>query len=116
MTVERNRLAMNKINKPNIKAPKAAEKVMLNSFKKPDNSPVAIKLKATNKCEPDVRPKTEGPAKGLFNNVCNNKPATAKEAPEINAMVTSGKRKTENKVQDSSFPSVNENQDPSPIG
>lgn len=42
--------------------------------------------RATPRLAPEETPKTEGPAKGLWNTVCKSKPATEREAPATTAV------------------------------
>ena len=48
--------------------------------------------KATPTAAPPVRPNTPGPAKGLWNVVCINRPEAASPAPAAAAVSTSGRR------------------------
>ncbi len=116
ITVERKREAIPRIRKPKTKAPNAADKVTLSSRISPERLPVAIKESATNKCEPEVRPKTDGPASGLFNKVCKSKPETDNAAPAISAITTSGTRKMVKICHESFVPFVKENHGSFPFG
>ena len=83
-------LEKNKITKPKRNAPIKAFKMIPNSEVK-KGTPV-IMLNATNKLDPELIPKTYGPASGLLNKVCINNPTTERLAPAINAIVNRGIR------------------------
>lgn len=73
---------------PNINAPiKALEIVPISEVK--NGIPVII-LKATNKLEPELIPKTYGPARGLLNIVCISKPAIDNPLPAIIPIIKRG--------------------------
>lgn len=48
------------------------------------------KTMATPKPAPELIPKTDGPASGFLNKVCNNNPEVASPAPAINAVIVLG--------------------------
>ena len=88
------RIATKTIINPKINAPNAAEKVILNEESSIEKKLPPISAQATSKLEPEVKPRIDGPANGLFKKVCNNNPQTASAVPEIIAISNSGIRKT----------------------
>ncbi|MNN82497.1 hypothetical protein D3C81_1994360 [compost metagenome] len=90
--MERTRVAITKINSPKINAPIVAEIVIPKSSTSNPRNELPIMVRATIRCEPDVNPKIDGPANGLFNVVCKSKPQIDKAKPAIIAIKTSGTR------------------------
>ncbi len=77
------------------KLPKLAEITKLhfeisNVAKKPPKTDDPIIISATPKLAPDVMPKTNGPANGLRNKVCINKPDMPKPEPTNMAVMAFG--------------------------
>ncbi len=70
-----------------------------------------IITKATPKLEPELKPKTYGPANGFLNKVCINKPEIDKPIPTKAAVIAFGKRKLIMIYSQVSFTSPNPNTD-----
>jgi len=54
--------------------------------------PAPIIKNATPKLEPELNPKTKGPANGFLNSVCINNPETDKPIPTKMEVIAFGKR------------------------
>jgi hypothetical protein len=72
------------------KIPKLDKKI---SAKKEGKIVAPIMTKATPKLEPELNPKTYGPANGFLNKVCINKPEIDKPIPTKAAVMAFGNRK-----------------------
>lgn len=73
---------------PHKNAPNIAAVTMLSELANNPN-PVIV-ITATMKLEPELIPKTYGPAKGFWNNVCINNPLVERQIPTNTAEITLG--------------------------